>query len=61
MKRQKQWKNQHDTLRAEYEKVYTKKLELEYAYNQLLEQQKQFRAQDEEIRSLHESTALLRK
>lgn len=44
MKRQKQWKDQYDTLQAEYEKLYTKKLELEYAYNQLQEQQKQFRS-----------------
>lgn len=60
MKKQKQWKNEYDTLQADYEKIYTKKLELEYAYHQLLEQQKQFRSQDEEIRSLYESTRRLK-
>lgn len=60
MKSQKQWKNQYDTLRAEYERLYADKLELEYAYKQLQEQQRQFQSQDEEIRSLYESTRRLK-
>lgn len=60
MRKQRQWKEQYESLRTEYENIYAKKLELEYAYNQLQERQKQIRSQDEEIRSLHESTRRLK-
>lgn len=60
MKKQKQWKQEYDILQADYEKIYSQKLELEYAYHQLLEQQKQSRLQDDEIRSLYESTRRLK-